>query len=347
MNAANPIPQATTAPQQSRRRKPLLLAGPILVAVIGSWLYLSNIHDVSTDNAYIKTDKVSLSAQINGAISKIAVHENQAVQAGDLLFEIDAADYEIELERSKAKLAEVTAELRGLQASYRERLAELTQARNDLAFAQREYDRQASLAKRKMIAEGSLDSASHARDTAMQRISAMEQDLIRLLAGLGGQPDSPLQSNPRYLGAKADHDYAALQLARTRVVAPFAGIASKVPQLGQYVTSGMTVISVVGNSHFWIEANFKETEVGRLHSGMPVTVKVDSYPDTEWDASIDSIGQASGSEFAILPAQNATGNWVKVVQRIPVRIALNPKPEQPPLRAGMSTTVTVDTRVGE
>jgi membrane fusion protein (multidrug efflux system) len=180
----------------------------------------------------------------------------------------------------------------------------------------------------------------------MQHITAMEQDLARLLAGLGGQPDSPLQSNPRYLSAKADRDQAALQLQRTSIVAPFAGIASKVPQLGQYVSRGMTVITIVGNSDFWIEANFKETEIGDLHKGMPVAVRVDSYPDIEWDATVDSIGQASGSEFAILPAQNATGNWVKVVQRIPVRISLRPGPEQPPLRAGMSATVTVDTRAG-
>lgn len=342
MNAANPAIEQKLSTRRQRLRRPLMLAGPLLLVLVVGWVYISGGRYVSTDNAYVKANKVAVSSQINGVISALAVKENQPVQQGDLLFQLDDAPFRIALKQAEAKLAEAATVIRALQASYQQIQTELDQAHSDVAFAQRELDRQNTLASRKMVAEGQLDAAEHARDSSTQRVRSLEQDRNRLLANLGGDSDNPVEEHPKYLLALAERDRAALDLARTQVAAPFAGIASKVPQLGQYVSAGKPVITVVSNENFWLVANFKETEIGKLQAGQSVEVEIDSYPDTPLQARIDSIGQASGSEFAILPAQNATGNWVKVVQRIPVRISLVPDDNQPLLRAGMSATVTID-----
>jgi len=345
-NVATTVHAETAPPRAHKRpraRRPLLLAGPLLVAVLGGWYWLQSGRYVSTDNAYIKTNKVAVSPQVSGVISAVSVAENQPVAAGELLFTIDPEPFRIARLRAEAEAAEVAMEIRALQASYRQKLAELELAQGDLAFAQRELDRQAQLARRDLVAEGNLDATAHERDSAAQRVSGLREDLARILASLGGDADSPVEAHPRYRTAQAELERATLDLQRTGVVAPFAGIASRVPQLGQYVAPGFTALSIVDDHHFWIEANFKETQLANLRPGLPARVEIDTYPGVEWRARVDSIGQASGAEFALLPPQNATGNWVKVVQRIPVRISIEPQDGQPALRTGMSTEVTVDT----
>lgn len=347
MNAINTAIENVKLQRKKRQklRKPLMLLGPLVVALLGGWMYFGSGHAVSTDNAYIKAGKVTLSAQVSGPITTIQVRENQAVRAGDMLLQIDPAPYRISLAEADADLADTATEIRALQASYRQKEAELVEARSDLAFAQREVDRQAALLKRNIVAEGNFDAVQHNRDITAQRITVLDQDRSRLLASLAGNPDAPMEAHPKYLSALAKRNAAALNLTRTEVRAPYNGVASKVPQVGQYLSVGSPILSIVSNENFWIEANFKETDIRELRPGQPVDVEVDTYPGADWVATVESIGQASGSEFSVLPAQNATGNWVKVVQRIPVRIALNLKTGQPPLRAGMSATVKVNIAV--
>ena len=345
MNAVNPAIEQNLSSRQQRWRRPLMITGPLLLLLVGGWFYINSGRFISTDNAQVKAHKVALSSEISGVVASRDVYENQPVKKGELLFKLDDAPFRINLDQAEAQLEEAATVIRAMQASYREKQSELDQARGDVAFAQRELDRQNKLASQKMVAEGQLDAAQHTRDNASQRVLSLLQELASLHASLGGSSDGPVQAHPKYQLALAARDRAALDLSRTQISAPFAGVASNVPLPGQYVSAGKPVISIVSDHHVWVIANFKETQISHLRPGQPVEIDIDSYPNAPWQGRVESIGQASGSEFAILPAQNATGNWVKVVQRIPVRIALQDDPGRPPLRAGMSATVTVDTGI--
>ena len=340
--AAAPEP-AAAKPDRSQLRRRLFILGPLVVLGLAALLYFNSGRYVETDNAYLKANKVAISPEVAGRIVSVAAKENQQVAAGDELFRLDDEPYRIALERSEAQLRTVQSEIEGIKASYRQKQEQMRMAENNLAFANRELSRQTQLAQQRLTSQVKLDEAQHDVDTARDQLAVIAQELAQTLTQLTGDANLPFAKHPRYLDAAASRDAARLNLERVIVRAPFAGVTSKVPQVGQYVAPGGAVMSVVATSDTWIEANFMETDLTHVRPGQPVEVVLDTYAKRTWHGKVQSISQATGAEFSVLPPQNATGNWVKVVQRIPVRIALDPSDDAPPLRAGMTATAKIDT----
>jgi membrane fusion protein (multidrug efflux system) len=321
----------------------LFILGPLIFVALAAFLYLNSGRYVETDNAYLKANKVTVSPEISGPIIAIAVLENQQVAKGAELFRIDDQPYRIALQRSDAQLRTVQADIEGLKASYRQKQEQLRMAETNVNFAARELTRQTQLAKQKLTSQVKLDEAQHNLDSARDQMAVITQESAQTLTQLTGNAEIPVKKHPRYLEAEASRNNAELNLKHTIVYAPFAGVTSKVPQLGQYVAAGGAVMSVIATTETWVEANFMETDLTNVRAGQPVKILLDTYPHHEWHGSVQSISQATGAEFSVLPPQNATGNWVKVVQRIPVRIALELKQDDPPLRIGMTASVKIDT----
>jgi membrane fusion protein (multidrug efflux system) len=324
-------------------RTTLLALGPLVALAVGAYVYYTSGRVVETDNAYVKADVGIVSAEVAGPIASVTVRENQRVEAGDVLFTIDARPFEVALSRANAQLGAIDDFVESTRAAYRQALEQLELARTNAAYEQREFERLSALAERELASEIDVDEARHDRDVARQEIQVIERTLEQIRARLGGDLARPVTEQAAYLAAKSMHDAAALDLERTTVRAPFAGIASKVPTLGQHVAPGAPIMSVVADHGMWIEANYKETELTHVAPGQSVAIELDTYPDHVWRGRVESISQATGAEFAVIPAQNATGNWVKVAQRIPVRIAIESRGGDPALRAGMSAIVAIDT----
>jgi len=332
----------------SSKRAVLMLGVPLLAALVGAYFFFTSGSSVSTDNAYVKAAKVMVSSQEPGFVVQVNVRENQHVNAGDTLFLIDATRAKVSLAKAEAELAYARTSLYALKASYREKASELALAEQSQAFAEREYARQAELARQKVVSSGSFDSVANQRDIARKETEILHQEMAKLLANLDGNAEKSVEEYPLYMQAEAERVKAALAVTNTKIMAPFSGIAGKTPQIGQYIGVGQSAMTVVSDVDIWVEANFKETELAHIKPGQEVRVKVDAYPGQVLSARVDSISQASGAEFSVLPAQNATGNWVKVVQRIPVRIVLQKvvlqkNAQATALRAGMSANVEVDT----
>jgi membrane fusion protein (multidrug efflux system) len=324
-------------------RSTLLLLGPIVVVVAAVYAYLATGRFVSTDNAYVKSDVGIVSAQISGPIVEVAVRENQPVAQGEALFKVDDEPFRVKLQQADAQLGAVHDYVEGIRASYRQKLSQLDLDKTNAAYQKRDYERLQALAQKQLTSQQSVDDARQKSDVANQTVVVSERSLDQIRAQLGGDPDKPLTEQAAYLALKAMRDTAVLDLERTVVRAQLDGIASKVPVVGQYVAPGAAVMSVVSNQDKWIEANFKETDLTHVVVGQPVTIKLDTYPDREWRGRVQSISQATGAEFSVIPAQNATGNWVKVTQRIPVRVSIDMHADDPALRVGMSADVSIDT----
>ena len=341
--AAPPTP--APRPRAARRwlRSTLLLLGPFVALTVGAYAYYTSGRIVETDNAYVKADVAIISAEIAGPINSVNVRENQRVKAGDVLFTIDDRPFNVAFDRANAQLAAIDDFVEGTRASYRQTLEQLALARTNAAYEQRELDRLAGLAERKLASEIDVDEARHKRDVANREIQVTERALDQIRARLGGDLDRPVTEQAAYLAAKSMRDAASLDLDHTAVRAPLDGIASKVPTVGQYVQPGVATMTVVADHDMWIEANYKETDLTHVAVGQPVDIHLDTYPEHQWHGRVESISQATGAEFSVIPAQNATGNWVKVAQRIPVRIAIEMRSDDPPLRAGMSAIVDIDT----
>ena len=338
-------PAASSKPSSgasSTRRVVLLIVIPVLVGIGAAWVYLSGGRFVETENAYVKADKVPVSARLGGQIVEVAVAENQRVSAGDLLFRIDPAPLRLAVAKAEAKLAQARTDLAALKASYREKQAEVALARTRQGFASKDAQRQADLLSKRFISPSRYDDAKQNADLATAQIAALEQDLHRIAESLGGRVDLPVESHPAYRAAQAELEQAQLDLSHCDVTAPQDGVVSKPPKVGQFVAVGTAALALVG-SEPWVEANFTETDLTWVQPGQPVTVHVDTYPDVVWHGTVDSLSPATGAEFSLIPTQNASGNWVKVVQRLPVRIHLTPSAGQPPLRAGLSALVEIDT----
>lgn len=340
---ADPADGRTTRRKRRRLRALLLIGVPLLVVLAAGYLYLTGGRYVTTENAYVRADMVAVSAQVSGPISDVVAAENQSVKAGDILFRIDPAPFRVARAKAAAELEKARHDVRALKSGYRHKQQELALARIKLAYARNEYERQADLVTKKIVSGVRHDAAKNELNIAQQNIAVLEQDLATIAANLGGDPAVAVDRHAAVLAAKAALEQAELDLAHTVVRAPFDGIASKTPDRGQYVKAGTPVMSVVADKHVWIEANLKETELTHIRPGQPATIEVDAYPGRRWKARVASISQGTGAVFAVLPPQNASGNWVKVVQRVPVRLAIDRRQDAPMLRAGMSVHVEIDT----
>ena len=322
----------------------LAIAVGVIALVYALWYFLIGRNYVSTDNAFIKADKVIISPEVAGPISELLVKENQPVHKGDVLFRIGSGTFAAAVEKAQANVDKSRSDILALQAAYKAKQAELTLSRNNLAFAEKEYARVTELASKNFASQIQLDERKHQLDVTRQQEQMLEQDLARVLANLNGDAKAPVEKHPAFLAAQAELTQAKINLDRTELHAPFDGIASNVPQLGQHLNPGSPAMSVVANTDLWIEANFNETDLTRVAPGQKVDIRIDTYPDKHWHGTVASVSPAKGAEFSILPPQNATGNWVKVIQRIPVRIQIDRAEGDPVLRAGMSARVKIDTK---
>lgn len=345
-------PNSATSPAlpalPRRRRRGLRIAlftiGPALLLLLGAGYYVASARYASTDNAYVKADIAAISAEVSGRVQTMTLVDNQTVAEGEELFRIDDRPFRLALAASEAELDATRDEILAQEASYRQKLAEIDLAHKNIAFYTRELAIYEDMAKGKVVAQTQLDEAHHNLTVATEQLPALQQELAGILAQLGGSPDLPPEQHPRYLAAEATRDQARLDLDHSVVRAPAAGIVSNLTlRPGDYVTTGAPIFSLVETRRAWVEANFKETDLTYVRPGQLATLTVDTYPGTVWQARVESIGAATGSEFALLPPQNSSGNWVKVVQRIPVRLAIEGNEAGPPLRAGMSVVVDIDT----
>lgn len=316
---------------------------PAIVLAVTLFIWLSSGRVVPTDNAYVKGDRAQIATELSGLIVEVPVQENQRVSRGQLLFRLDDQSYRHALAKIEAEIETTRADIRGLRAQWRTKREEIKAALSQQTFAQAEFDRQAELAEKKVVSTQKLEEARLGLEVARQRISAAQEDLTRIEAALAGDPKIRADNHPRVKQMMAAREEALLQLRRTTIEAPLDGVVSKRPVPGSYATAGVPVMVVVADTDLWIEANFKETELTRVRPGQKAVIHIDTYPDSQCSGVVTSIAQATGAEFAVLPPQNASGNWVKVVQRIPVRVSVTCREGDPPLRVGMSTTVEIDT----
>ncbi len=328
-----------------RPSKRILLMGvvPVLALLVGALFYLHGGRYVGTDNAYVKADKIPVSADVAGTVKDVLVEENEVVSSGQALFRIDPASFRVAVDKAQAKLAQVRTDLAALKASYREKQAEITQARTRQTFALKDQQRQADLVAKSFISASRYDDAKQSADLSAQQTATLDEDLKRIAETLGGSVDTPIERHPGYRAAQAELEQAELDLAHTEVRASLPGTVSMAPKPGQYVAVGTTAMALVVSGNLWVEANYTETDLTYVHPGQSVVVHVDTFPDAIWKGVVESLSPATGAEFSVIPAQNASGNWVKIAQRVPVRIKLADAAGNPPLRAGLSTDVEIDT----
>ena len=337
------------APARKRGRKlvrlVLLVIVPVIALIIAAAFYLTGGRYVGTDDAFTKADTVPVSADISARVVAIEVHDNQQVEKGQVLFRLDDETFRIALQKAESRLIQTRNDITALQANYRQKQADMAAMKAQLSFAQNEFARQADLAAKGYAAKSKLDDTKRALDMARQQTNGDQQAIDAIVAQLGGDPDKPVEQQASYLQALAERDQAALDLRHTVVVAPSAGTVGQVPslQVGMYLTAGTQAFNLVRTDAIWVEANMKETDLTYVRPGQEATITIDTYPDRTWKAKVTSISPASGNELSVLPAQNATGNWVKVVQRIPVRLEIEPEAGDPPLSTGMSAVVSIDT----
>ncbi|WP_293810447.1 HlyD family secretion protein [uncultured Bosea sp.] len=334
------------APQHRRNRTRRLLFALLPVALIaGGYHYVTGGQVMSTDNAYVQADILGISTDVAGIVGEIDVRDNQPVKAGDVLFRLDDRQFRFALERADAQIGVVHNDLEALKASYKGMQSQIEQAHTDIAFYETSFKRQQDLATKSVASQATFDQAKHDLDGARLKLAQLESQLAGIAANLNGKPGAPVENHPRYRDAVAARAEAQRQLGHTTVRAPMNGVVTNVPSLqkGQYLEAATNAFSLVSTDHVWIQANPKETELTWVKPGQEAEVYVDTYPGAVWKGTVDSISPASAASFSLLPAQNTSGNWVKVVQRIAMRVKIDTPPDQPQLRAGMSVTLDVDT----
>ena len=344
-----PMPSVPKNMLRSPRRRSLrwvLFALLPLVLVGGAYWYVTGGEVMSTDDAYVEADKVGVATDVSGIVKAVAVTENQHVEAGQILYRLDDLPFRLMLERAEAQIGMVRNKLNALKANHGDIEAQIKQAQDDVAYYDHEFHRQQYLSNEHVVSDQTLDTARRNLQNAQQKQASLTQQLAAVAANLNGDPNLPIEQHPEYREAVAERDEAARQLDHTIVKAAFAGTVTNVPAIaaGKYLQASMTAFYLVATDHVWIDSNPKETELTYVRSGQPVTVTVDTYPDAEWHGTVESISPAASQEFSLLPAQNTSGNWVKVVQRVPMRVRVDTTDGNlPPLRAGMSVEVGVDT----
>lgn len=328
--------------RRQRLRRRLFMVVPVVALAIGVYLFFFAGRYVSTENAYVKSDVVNVSAEIAGNVVAVAVEENQPVKVGDVLLRLDSSAYEARVREARAELERARIHIESLRAAYVQKQAALAGAKDDLVYAEKQQQRIQDLYRRGGASSQQRDQVQRDLDVARNVVSRLQSEKAETLAELGGRLAVATEHHPEVEAAQADLEQALLDLEHCTLRAPTDGVAAKVPAVGQYAMPGMPMVSVVADEHSWIEVNFKEDQLAGIEPGARVLVEIDAYPGREWTGRVDSIAQATGAEFALLPPQNATGNWVKVVQRVPVRLNIERREGDPPLRAGLSAEVSVD-----
>lgn len=328
-----------------RNRRILLIGGPVLVALIALVAYLMTGRYVSTDDASVQTGRVEVSTDVSGRIAEIDVHDNQYVHRGDVLFRLDQRRFLIAVADAKAQLAGADIKVPALQAAYKQRIADEGAARSALDYATREFKRQNQLESQGISSRAQLDQASTNFKSAQQQLAAAQQQTASALADLGGNPDASADSLPIVRQAQANLDHALLDLSYTVIHAPIEGTVTKVEQIeiGDHVNAAQSLFSLMSKTDIWIEANFKETQLTYMRPGQKATFTVDAYPGQTFHGTVLSSSPGTGSSFSLLPPENSSGNWVKVVQRLPVRISIDDAEASMPLAAGMSVVAEIDT----
>jgi membrane fusion protein (multidrug efflux system) len=338
-------PAPAPKPSRKRLRLVLLLVLPLLAVIGGAAFYLAGGRYISTDNAYVGAQKVLITPDVSGKIVKVTVAEGQRVAAGDPLFEIDAEPFRLAAEQAEAKAANVRTEFANLKSNLAatDRLVGL--ARETVQLKQADVERKDALLASRAGAQAQVDTSVAALVSARTALEQLEQQRAALSHQLLDDPNLAIEKYPPFVQASAALDQARRDLDHATVRAPIAGTATQVPsiQLGRYVSAGTPVFALVDDRHPWVDANPKETDVTHLRVGQPVSVHVDAFPDETFTGRVTAISPGTGAQFSILPPQNASGNWVKVVQRLPVRIELDDRNGLERLRAGMSVTVDIDT----
>ena len=325
-------------------RTVLLVVVPLAAVLAGVYIYAESGRYVTTENAYIKSNVVAISSDVSGRVEWVGVDDNALVRMGQILFRLDQQPFRIALDRAEAELELVRTEVEHLRTDYHEAMARMAAEGERVKFLARQLSRQKTLKERKLGSEQAYDKAAHDLSLAKRQVRVLRQRVQRALYSLGGTPEVEVEGHPRFLRARAERDQAAIALADTTVEAPVDGIVSNMKlQAGEYVEEGHAVFSLIENGKVWIEANLKETQLTHVLEGQSASITVDAYPGVEWPATVDAIAPATGAEFSVLPPQNATGNWVKVVQRIPVLLDVEQPPKGNPLRAGMTVAVSIDT----
>lgn len=325
------------------KRITLLWLGPVVIVAVSAWIYLHGGRYVKTDNAYLKAEMVSISSEVAGKITDVMIQDKTYVEAGQILFRVDQRPYRIALQQAEAQLASVRSDIASLQAEYRNKVVSYNGAKEDLAYYEKDLERLQRLHETSSVSTSQVDDARHLRDHQKQITQAAWEE-VQLVKARLIDPELPIDENPQVKLAQASVDQAQLDLEHTETRAPFSGIVANFDlNPGEFLNAGLPLFSLVDTGHFWIEANFKETDLTHLQQGQDVNIRVDSFPGQELTGQVSGFTPGTGAEFSLLPAQNSSGNWVKVVQRVSVDIDLDEQELPAGLAAGMSVEVNVDT----
>lgn len=346
--ATTAVPPPAGAPARKRRGglRRLLMLGGIAVVIVGAgWFWVNGGRYVSVDDAYVHADKLLVATDVSGIVQAINVKEGQHVEAGDVLFSLDPKPFQYALAGAEADRDSAALDVMSMEADYQRMLSDVAAQEATVDLDQAQFERLQALVKTDSVSKSAYDQARYSLETDKKKLESLRRVAQVMLARLKGDPSLPPEKAPAYLKAQAQVDEFQRQLDHTVVRAPFTGTVTEVDSLqpGQYLAADSPAFALVSSDNVWIEANAKETDLTDVKEGDPAEVSVDTYPGLVWQGRVSSISPASGAEFSVLPAQNASGNWVKVVQRIPVRIAVRQPADAPPLRAGMSVVAEIDT----
>jgi membrane fusion protein, multidrug efflux system len=337
--------QGSRTARKQRIRRALFALLPIAAAA-GAYWYVIGGRFISTDDAYVEADKVGISTDVSGIVQDVDVRDNEHVSAGQALYRLDPLQFQIALDDAKANLAQTALTIEAMKRDYQRMLSDIAAQQAQVELDQVTYNRFASLVTTDTVTRASYDLARFSLQGDQSKLASLNQQAEVALARLAGNPNIAVTDHPLYKQAKAQVDEAQRELNHTVVKAPFSGNVTNVPAIepGKYLAASVTAFFLVATDHAWVEAAPKETQMTYVRPGQPVTVSVDTYPDVQWHGSVESISPAGAQEFQLLPAQNTSGNFVKVVQRIPLRVRIDTSDaSMPPLRSSMSVEIDVDT----
>jgi membrane fusion protein (multidrug efflux system) len=326
-----------------RLRWPLLIGGPVVVIAVVAWVVLTGGRYQSTDDAYVQAARTPISANVSARVIELDVKDNQHVRKGEVLFRLDPRDFKVAEAQAEAALAAARLQVRTERATAGQQDAAIRVAQDAVDYANREYARQQKLAAGGVASQQQLDQAKSAADEALSRLQVARRQAAAARTAAGGDPGGPVDRHPAVMQAQAALDRAKLQLGYTEIRAPQDGVVTKVEQiqLGSYITAAQPLFWLVSGRPY-VEANFKEDQLARMRAGQPAEIEIDAFGGQKLRGHVASFSPGAGSTFSILPPQNATGNWVKVVQRLPVRVEFDQTPPQM-AAAGLSAKVEVDT----